>query len=774
MLNKALCFLIVLFSLLLFPGATGIVTGGDTTLQGNLEFVSPVVFDGNAIFDTDVCVSPSTGVCPLPKTGTISGGGTIDFKGNMTFTGSVTFTSGATFNADMCILGGTPVESYSLNTSGTYVNPVTPIFEMKFEDTCDHMDYLGEQYNAQSEVGPLLRNEIGSSGSNPCTKITDGTYPNGLSAAQGTSYSFTTNERLYADSHVCPDGHPCGADALQGGAGDVSVLCLGTIRQTNGTGGNILIGKLDNIAVNESWVLISSDDGHVDFQLSRTGDWAVVGDVTGLASPVGYITFGKESSILGTYHYIGNHTSTMRLYVDDNPVVTTGSAWSGDTAIGPIYSCLTTGCTSAVNCCSQSPGGIGIFDIGGIGSNASMANFADCRIFPRVITASEFTAIKNSWRGVVSSKGNALTTVNAAPPAMMIAPPNSGTEPFLKTPQPNTSQVGSFAVGQGGLFVPDSTTNFTHRFSFESWSGSPLQPVGWSGGNRVNALFSPDTTTVAHGLYSAKLTQTGGYMALYDSCSANTLTSGTSYVFSGWAKKISGTASCSLLLYAYTDSACSVGQVLLTYSIRSDIPTTWTQITDVFTPAATYSSVLITIDCDAATAVTNWDAIELHAGTYAPDSVCGADTDTNTTCNASIVSGTYQLGTHNWHINATISFPYSVASTPSARYLLYFPGTSGNQNRINAAIYNGWLYFDCYDSAGTPIEVDVACNPTVHNKADISLYHSYGGEVKACCNGSCGTSLPGCTQTTPGSTFYLGNTVSNGMNVWVRELDFLN
>jgi hypothetical protein len=382
----------------------------------------------------------------------------------------------------------------------------------------------------------------------------------------------------------------------------------------------------------------------------------------------------------------------------------------------------------------------------------------------------------NTTVGVTSNRNHSLTTVNAAPPAIQTVPLTTITDPKFTTPAINTAVIGSYATGQSGLYSPGADINLIEgRHSFETWAAG--SPTGWTSYLGAGSILTQDTTNHIHGLSSAKLTQTGNEAVLYSPCSTTNIGSGTGpWYVRCFAKKTSGTASCGLLLTEYSDGACAtyVTGKWLTSPPLSDVPVTWTPIGKSFSSSNTIGSWIITLACNPATAVTSWDACELYPGTELKDSLCVNDADTTAACDASITSGTYQLSaTKNWHISKTVSTPYDWSDT-SGSFLFYIPPTAGDNNKMNLYINNDALYWEVYTSAGVQKQAIVACAKNAHQEAIINIYHTKLGNIKVCCDSTCGSAVSGATIATPSSTFYLGNNASAGYNTWIDNLKFFD
>lgn len=720
MAKKTLYFMLVIGILPLLTGAGGVVTGGAGTLKDNLAFENAITFDGDVVFYTDVCILPSTGVCPLAETGSV-GGGTIDFKSAMTFLGDVTFDAGVTYNGDMYILGGTSIEQYPLNTSGVFTEPYTPLFMMDFSQTPP-----GNGNTVIPNIGPALT-QIGT-----LTKVLDGTWPNGVAGAEGSGWLFPQG-----------NGNNLSVTNAAGGtifnpAGDFSVLFVVKFNSL-ATAGYDYIRKGGGYQSDESWELRFYHD-QIVFDISSDGGAGGYSQADSTNNPLSNQTL----FIVATYHYVPG-ASVISVYVNSNtPVQTTN-------AHGPVFA-------SSSNFTIHFP------DINSLVQHVAY--------YPYTISGAQYAVMYRNWLMNDSSKGNYLTTTNAAPPALMLAPPASGTQPFLVTPAANTSTIGSFATGQGGLYDPAAKTSLISYGPFETWAAG--SPVGWSVSNGAGSSWVQDTTNSAQGISAAKATQTGDYTYVLSSCATANIGSSANFYGSCYAKKLSGTSACYLGIAKFSDGACSSSLGNQNITVSSDIPSSWTNIGGVWSTSDTVGSFQFFIICSAVTAVTVWDACEFYSGSQPTDSFCGVDAAGPAVCNASIVSGTYQLGVNNWHINFPAVASPNAWSASAFQYIYVVPATSGFDNEMMLYINAGNLYWTVYTSTGVAKTATVACSIADHTPAAVSVYHSYAGNIWVCCNGTCGAQVSGATITTPSSTFYLGGNGVVGSDLWIEEPQFLN
>jgi hypothetical protein len=788
------------------------------------------------------------------------------------------------------------VERYPLNTSGTYTEPAAPTFEIDFSQT------VGA--TVTPNVGPVM------TVTGTPVKVTDGTYPLGLSGTQGYAWAFDGSTSYLSCTYA-----NCGSVFHPSNDFSAVFMVMPSVVSTTPI---LAFRASTSWFSNAEWIVMIDSNSKIEFFVSQSGDTTHYTELTSSNS----VSISQMNVIMVNYHFVASGSSVMSVYVN-------GTLTSSSVAVGPIFAST-----------SDMYFGMGAAFQGKYAGLASHIAY-----YTTALSQATYNTIRQQWLLQASSKNNVLSTTNTAPPSIMVAPPSSGTQPFLVAPLAGVSSIGSFVSGSGGLYTPSAKINHIPWYqSFEAgiWTGQTLG--GWVTTLGSGSTVTPDMVNYAEGLRSAKITQTGSTAVVSSSCGTDTI-GGTNYFYGRcFAKKLSGTASCQLQIKEYSDGTCSTTPIT-TENITplSDVSTSWSSVgapwltaltviagdsialgfsgyaygnydfgvasttlsylqntewpllaalnpaivyihsgindlilgttlanmesamsaigtaadsagiklvidnigtytgytSGQMTQLASYNSWLATtfaaahptavildflswaengsgnpqvcqyadfdaacehpnatgyaawaatvnthllaspgswrfqINCTADTAVTDWDACELYAGNYNTDDVCVVNAFTTATCNASVVSGTYQLSTGSWHINRTVALSMDWSTTTS-RYLFAIPATSGSNNKMQLYVNNNVLYWDVYTSAGVKKEATVACAETAHTNVMVSAYHSYAGNIWVCCNGTCGSRVSGATITTPSSTFYLGGDGTVGSDVWINGLNFYN
>ena len=137
----------------------------------------------------------------------------------------------------------------------------------------------------------------------------------------------------------------------------------------------------------------------------------------------------------------------------------------------------------------------------------SLAVFSDAV----VLTEADHDIAFAQWQGRMSTSGGVATVTSASPPAVIMAAPDSGTEPFVIPQAANASSIGSPASGSGGIYGAAAITNLVQRRSLETWA-SGTDATGWTEvltAGDGTAVIAQETGTMVHGANSAKMTLTG-------------------------------------------------------------------------------------------------------------------------------------------------------------------------------------------------------------------------------------------------------------------------
>jgi hypothetical protein len=575
------------------------------------------------------------------------------------------------------------VDSWLLNQSGTMSNPTTdtgvtiePTFWVDFSQ-----DPSGATIT--SNTGQVLTKHGAPS------RISDGTWPLGLGAAQGFA------EKLdgvvdYWTSDIPPP------------AGSFSVACVVT-PATVAAGGKPIIGNWTTTGNKRGWEL-EQYDTRFFFSMSDDGTGGAHQiDVNITAGAVGRRTF-----LAATYNAA---TNGMVLYAD-------GVTPAAGTANGPTYS-------GADYLYIGMHTGVGFFP----------GTIHDCRIFGRVLSAADAAQLRAQWLGIASSGGNALSLTSASPPAVMVAAPGSGTEPFLVSMPANTTTIGSPAAGAGG--IPESTAvdNLAQRAVYEAWAGAAggcsASVSGWgavcTAGDGTADLTS--ATSRAEGQTAGKIVLTGttSTVMLYAQ-NCNTGGIGADLYGSIWAKKdVTSTTDFSFYLLEYDAADCS-GAALASKALgpsNANLTTTWTR----------YSVKVLAAAWNAATSSYNLRIYEVGDGvtsyfdaayvgaTDPGDSYCGCDTDATCSCTAVYPTRANISRSINsaFTIQATVR---PVVAVASERMLRLQSGSSGMDFETDAT---PGRFLSYYDAAGGVDYINAGGAYTLNT--DVTLRGVYGGSA---------------------------------------------
>lgn len=648
-------------------------------------------------------------------------------------------------NTNQCIQR--PIEVFSLNHSGYFTDPTAPAFWI---DMSQLSNEAGTIYMTLPNVPGTwyIRHEIYTN-DYAAVRVSDNTYPNGFSSfgyarkyiAQERDYAWAVSNPLHEPPNVPVGNYTVLPNHLFDGKNDFSVVCA--VTPLNLIDGGIYIAQADAQAINETWNIYNSGTSLV-FLVSTDGARGNLSYLYG-----GTVGAHQQTIFGATYHYITDGSSQMRFYINNDTVLTT------DTAVGPPHTC-----------CGD-PAHDGSFILGGIGSYGVEGLIHDCRFYTSVITQTQFDFIRDSWNGVTSNKGASLTTVNTAPPSLLMSPINSGLiAPYEKLP-PNISRVGSYSTGKGGIYVPKAKTNLTGRSSFESWAAGV--PTGWTKVSGASTITQ--SSDAIHGNSSLKIDSVASGIMLAGPCMTGTINDASDYNMHCYTKKTSGTPDCNFVIDQYSDGACGT-HVKYDVFAMSAFSTSWQNNEYIYNTSDIFSSWKFIIYCYGNTSVAYFDGCEVYEGASSTDNICSNDIAGESVCNASVVSGSRQLSTSGWRIDKEIALP--VATSGASRQIFYIPGTSGNNNKMSWSIGSDTLTWSVYDAAGTIHSATVACAKSAHVSAKIQAYHDSAGNIWTCCDGACGTHTSGATIATPGNVFYLGGDGTTASDIWISELKFYN
>jgi hypothetical protein len=276
---------------------------------------------------------------------------------------------------------------------------------------------------------------------------------------------------------------------------------------------------------------------------------------------------------------------------------------------------------------------------------------------------------------------------------------------------------------------------------------------------------------MAHGSAAARCSTADADDAITLTSACLTVTEATAYYVSAYAKKVSGTAV--LDINILEDDSADCGSITTTTSVIDDaVPTTsWARQGGTITTGAGIIRAQVQISLPAAAAQSlDIDGVMLVAGATPTDALTTTDTDASavsTYVNASVAN---KLTAGAWQIELTARAPHAWSDT-GTHYLVYVPGTSGDNNRVDLYYSADVLNLDVYDASGTKKSSTVACATAANTAVAIKAKHTAGGEITACCGAACDAS-PGTAaiQASQGATMYLGNNNSAGSDVWISGL----
>jgi len=351
----------------------------------------------------------------------------------------------------------------------------------------------------------------------------------------------------------------------------------------------------------------------------------------------------------------------------------------------------------------------------------------------------------------------------------MVAPPDSGTEPFLVSQPTNTTQVMSYATGMGGVSSARELDNLAQRGVLETWAAGV--PTGWTEGVTSTGNCAQGTSRVAQGQSAARCTLADADDAVTLTSACLTVTGATLYSLSAWARLESGTGLLDLDLIE-DDSVDCATPTTTTNVVNDAVPTSdWAKQAGTITTQAGTIRAQVRVSLPAAAAqVLDVDAIALLAGGLATDHYCGADTDATASCSDIIVSTPNPLPANgDAQVSMTISSPVDGAEIP-ARRVLYSPGTgAADENAIDVSWSQDYLTTGQYQSDGDLAGGGVPAAGNASTNYDVSVAHYSNGRTVSCWDSTCTQSWS--TQRNDiASTWYLGGNDTTGSDTAVRSL----
>ena len=582
-----------------------------------------------------------------------------------------------------------------------------------------------------SETGSYTFTVNGS----PSAKVDDGTWPSGLPGSQGNAWVLDGTD----DSLTISDGS--GGDDFDPGD-DFTVMAVVTPSA-------LPIANTGIIVKDASWRLYHYGTGT---KLGVTDDGTTAVGHFSTVSANGTLAVGQTACIVATYNFVTDGTSEGAVYVDEFAAATNISM------DGPANDSA------------------GVFEIGALSVTEFAGKIHHAAYWDGVVaTEAEARHMCRQWRGTVAANGEALTITSASPPAILIAPPESGTEPFLMDMPTNVLQIGKWATNAtiGGT-SPSATDNFVHRRSLETWAAG--SPSGWtetSGGGTSDA--TQNTTTMAHGGSSAQLLCDGVNAIQLDSaCKA--LSGSTAYWADAYAKTTAGTATAYVQLTECTDGACSVGCVTTTLW-TGDPGANWQARGDTRTTGAGVNSGYVTVKMDTTSATAVFDAVSLYTGAWGKRSFCPGDTDATASCTAIVPSANGLIPANGKvTIGITASSPWAGTDIAADRYLIS-DGVPAANNTISTYVDSA------NDEPGLVVEDNAGAVKTVEpNVADwaadteyaVRCRHDGAGNLSLYWNsawratmGGAGTGMRSAAQTET----YLGSNGTVGADIeWGKIL----
>ncbi len=583
-------------------------------------------------------------------------------------------------------------------------------------------------------------------------RVTDGTYPNGFSATQGNEWTFN-GVNQYITSTIGPP------------AGDFSVMCVATPSAL--TGNAIIIGNYRSSTNQRGWSLYQSLAA-TSFNISDDGTRS-----EGHSSSItiaNSLSIGRTSVIVASYDYVADGSSIMRLYVDN---MTPATKTDAD---GPVYS-------NAESISIANDGsGTGAWFAGTI----SHCSYWD----GTVLTPGQVTAIINTWLGIISTAGIPVNATSATPPSIMVAPPTSGTEPFLRNFGANLNTLSNNGTCKG-LYGPSAVTNLIRRSLFRTWNGADGGtgcgdfPTGWTaycyaGDGSVG--ITKDNTTKAVDLYSARMVLRGttSLAYLYSNCRTDNI--GNNLKATVFYKCIDGTCESKIWLRQFTTAANCTGAY--TDVSQSCSGSSWTKCTlshlaSSWTGGTQSYRIMLSETGNGGSTISLWSAPMMRADASSMpldiDHFCGTDSDSDAAC-STMLQTTPSPYSANGPMTTTFTGCSPFAGTDLAAdvfFLRDFIGTTSNFYLYLAYSTDEPVYV-IIDSSGNLKYI----NPNVFNwsamtEYDVKFGHDGLGNMRMWWNGAWQTTMigPGTgIRSSANLSTYLCGTQDAGYNTYIRNL----
>lgn len=634
------------------------------------------------------------------------------------------------------------VRSYQLSSSGnpTPAYPSAPTLEVDFSQSPPGADATFSANTGQT----LTQKGAGIS------RVTDGTYPAGTSGTQGYEWTFD-GAANYITSTIGPP------------AGDFSVMCV--VMPNAASANTLIIGNYNSGTNQRGWIIGQSTNA-LSFAVSNdgtSGGHLTEIQVASCAYP------GRVNVIIGTYDYITDGTSVMKLYVDNNTVATSSSA------VGPVYS----GSTNL---------SIGAHYNGGAYHSGTISH---CAYWNGVVlTPDQVASIRNAWLGVLSTSGVPVSTTSATPPALMVSPRNAGTEPYLRQYGANLNTISNNGTCSG-LYGASAVTNLIRRSLFRTWNGGDGgtgcgdYPTGWAaycaaGDGTVS--ISKDATTKAVDVYSTKMTLTGTTSGAYIYSNCRTAEIGQNVKITTEYKCTSGSCTSRIFLRQFTAAAnCSGAYTDVTQTCTGSA---WNKCTLTHLAAAwaggTQSYRVLLSETGDGGVTSNWSAPQMRANaSYVPldiDQCCGTDADADATC-TNVINSTASPYSANGPMTTVVTgcSPWAGADIPADVYVIADGNaTAANTSSISVSSSTDEAAWTIYDT--TPASKYIS--PNVSNWSALTAYalkssSDGNGNLRLWWNnawqttsGGAGTGIRSAAQ----ATTYLSGSNSAGGDIYIRDL----
>lgn len=448
-----------------------------------------------------------------------------------------------------------------------------------------------------------------------------------------------------------------------------------------------IIAKSNSITSNRSWLVYTSNGTSVAFAVSDDGT-NVAGHITTITK-ASAVAIGRLSCVTASYDYVSDGASLGAVRVD-------GLTAQTSTAMdGPPFP------------------GTAAFEIAAVngGLTDPPADFYIAAYYPGVLSAADHATLASWFRGLYDGTlSNAITVTSATPPAVQVAPADSGMQPFFIDQPANTTIISVVASGSGGLGWVEPVTNMCQRNTFETWAAGA--PTGWTEGVTSTGDFAQVTTSSAHGSSAARGTLADADDAVTLTGACLTVTESTAYRARAWAKLISGTGL--LDINILEDDSADCGSITTTTAVVNDaVPgAAWDHVDGTITTQAGTIRAQVQVSLPAAAAqVVDVDAVMLwvDASGVPLETFCGADRDASVVCTQILpLINNNPLGVSRFEVTGTFRVPYAAADiSGSGWYWLYSKATSGTNNLPNIQVdaslnavrgtVHGWAADYCYN-----------------------------------------------------------------------------